>query len=598
MMWAIRLRTAIQTMAPPRAAPDRDELKEVYRASRGTFIATGVFSSIVNILMLTGPLFMLQIYDRVLSSGSVPTLVALIGIVIVLYVYYGYLEYLRARLLVRVGRRVEERLRGRLFDVVTAHALRRTPGVGSQPLNDLATTRQYLSGQGPFAFLDMPWMPFYLLVIYAMHWMLGLAALCAALVIFGLAVISERATRGPVAEATKATIKANQMTDEGRRNAEALYSLGMLGTLRNRWLEVQQVSLDQQTLANDAGGALGAASRVLRLMVQSGILALGAYLAILQEITPGTMIAASIIMSRALAPVEQAVANWQQFLSFRKARERLTNVLRSVPEAAAQMKLPVPAGKLEVENLIVQLPGMDKPLLQGITFTVMPGEGIGVIGPTGAGKSTLARALVGVIAPTRGNVRLDGAALDQREADELGRLIGYLPQDLQLFDGTVAQNISRFDPSPYPEAIIDAAKLANVHDFIMRLPDGYNTPLGENGSRLSTGQRQRVALARALYGNPVLFVLDEPNSALDAEGEAALDSAIRKTIARGAAVVVIAHRPSALASITKMLVLSDGKMAAMGPRDEIMRKVMARNTQQSNVERLPQPPQPPQDGTS
>ena len=598
MMWAIRLRTAIQTMAPPRAAPDRDELKEVYRASRGTFIATGVFSSIVNILMLTGPLFMLQIYDRVLSSGSVPTLVALIGIVIVLYVYYGYLEYLRARLLVRVGRRVEERLRGRLFDVVTAHALRRTPGVGSQPLNDLATTRQYLSGQGPFAFLDMPWMPFYLLVIYAMHWMLGLAALCAALVIFGLAVISERATRGPVAEATKATIKANQMTDEGRRNAEALYSLGMLGTLRNRWLEVQQVSLDQQTLANDAGGALGAASRVLRLMVQSGILALGAYLAILQEITPGTMIAASIIMSRALAPVEQAVANWQQFLSFRKARERLTNVLRSVPEAAAQMKLPVPAGKLEVENLIVQLPGMDKPLLQGITFTVMPGEGIGVIGPTGAGKSTLARALVGVITPTRGNVRLDGAALDQREADELGRLIGYLPQDLQLFDGTVAQNISRFDPSPYPEAIIDAAKLANVHDFIMRLPDGYNTPLGENGSRLSTGQRQRVALARALYGNPVLFVLDEPNSALDAEGEAALDSAIRKTIARGAAVVVIAHRPSALASITKMLVLSDGKMAAMGPRDEIMRKVMARNTQQSNVERLPQPPQPPQDGTS
>lgn len=598
MMWAIRLRTAIQTMAPPRAAPDRDELKEVYRASRGTFIATGVFSSIVNILMLTGPLFMLQIYDRVLSSGSVPTLVALIGIVIVLYVYYGYLEYLRARLLVRVGRRVEERLRGRLFDVVTAHALRRTPGVGSQPLNDLATTRQYLSGQGPFAFLDMPWMPFYLLVIYAMHWMLGLAALCAALVIFGLAVISERATRGPVAEATKATIKANQMTDEGRRNAEALYSLGMLGTLRNRWLEVQQVSLDQQTLANDAGGALGAASRVLRLMVQSGILALGAYLAILQEITPGTMIAASIIMSRALAPVEQAVANWQQFLSFRKARERLTNVLRSVPEAAAQMKLPVPAGKLEVENLIVQLPGMDKPLLQGITFTVMPGEGIGVIGPTGAGKSTLARALVGVITPTRGNVRLDGAALDQREADELGRLIGYLPQDLQLFDGTVAQNISRFDSSPYPEAIIDAAKLANVHDFIMRLPDGYNTPLGENGSRLSTGQRQRVALARALYGNPVLFVLDEPNSALDAEGEAALDFAIRKTIARGAAVVVIAHRPSALASITKMLVLSDGKMAAMGPRDEIMRKVMARNTQQSNVERLPQPPQPPQDGTS
>ena len=579
-------------MANPTNNSGLDEISQVYRASRATLIAAGVFSCLVNLLMLTGPLFMLQVYDRVLASGSVPTLVALIIIVAVLYAYYGFLEFLRARLMVRLGRRVEETLRGRVFDAVTSHALRRTPGVGSQPLNDLATIRQYLSGQGPFAFFDMPWMPFYLAIIFLMHWMLGVASLAAAITIFALAIWSEHATRGPLQEATKSTVKAAIMTDEGRRNAEALYSLGMAGTMRRRWMEVHQTALDHQTIANDAGGMLGASSRVLRLFVQSGILALGAYLAILGEISPGAMIAASIIMSRALAPVEQAVANWQQFLGFRKARERLIQALKIVPRDKTMMKLPEPQGRLNVENLTVMLPGVEKPLLQGLTFNVEPGEGIGVIGPTGAGKSTLARALVGIIPPTRGTVRLDGAALDQRDVDELGGMIGYLPQDVQLFDGTAAQNISRFVPEADSNAIVAAAKLANVHDMIMRLPDGYNTQLGENGARLSTGQRQRVALARALYGEPKLMVLDEPNSALDAEGEAALDFAIRQAMARGAAVVVIAHRPSALAAIPKMMVLSDGKAAALGPRDEIMRKVMARPAaQQSNVERLNPPAQ-------
>jgi PrtD family type I secretion system ABC transporter len=569
-----------------------DDISQVYRASRSTLVAAAVFSALVNILMLTGPLFMLQVYDRVLTSGSVPTLIALIVIVAALYAYYGFLEYLRARLMVRLGRKVEETLRTRVFDAVTMHALRRTPGVGSQPLNDLATIRQYLSGQGPFAFFDMPWMPLYLGIIFLMHWVLGVASLAAAVVIFILAVWSERATRAPLQEATKSTIRAAVMTDEGRRNSEALFSLGMSGTMRDRWVSVQQTALDHQTIANDVGGMMGASSRVLRLFIQSGILALGAYLAILHEITPGAMIAASIIMSRALAPVEQAVANWQQFLAFRKARERLAQALRIVPRDKSLMKLPEPKGRLSVENLTVMLPGVEKPLLQGLTFTVEPGEGIGVIGPTGAGKSTLARALVGITLPTRGHIRLDGATLDQRESDELGRMIGYLPQDVQLFDGTAAQNISRFQPDANPDAVVAAAKLANVHDMIMRLPEGYNTQLGENGARLSTGQRQRVALARALYGEPKLMVLDEPNSALDAEGEAALDFAIRQAMGRGAAVVVIAHRPSALAAIPKMLVLADGKVAAQGPRDEIMRKVMVRpTTPQGNVERLNAPQQ-------
>jgi PrtD family type I secretion system ABC transporter len=438
----------------------------------------------------------------------------------------------------------------------------------------------------------MPWMPFYLGIIFMMHWMLGVASLFAAAAIFILAVWSERATRGPLQEATKHTIKAALMTDESRRNAEALHSLGMAGTMRERWTDVQRIALEHQTIANDASGMLSSISRVLRLFVQSGILGLGAYLAIKHEISSGTMIAASIIMSRALAPVEQAVANWQQFLGFRKARERLSQALKVVSADRKLMRLPEPQGRLAVENLTVMLPGIEKPLLQTISFNVEPGEGIGVIGPTGAGKSTLARALVGIIQPTRGHVRLDGATLDQRESDELGRMIGYLPQDVQLFDGTAAQNISRFQPDANPDAIVAAAKMANVHDFIMRLPDGYNTPLGENGARLSTGQRQRLALARALYGDPKLMVLDEPNSALDAEGEAALDFAIRQAMARGAAVVVIAHRPSALAAIPKMLVLSDGRTAALGPRDEIMRKVMVRpTTQQGNVERIAAPAQ-------
>jgi PrtD family type I secretion system ABC transporter len=555
----------------------RGEIAAVLLASRAAFASTALFSCLVNILMLTGPLFMLQVYDRVLTSGSVPTLVALTGIVIALYAYYGFLEYLRARILVRIGRRVEERLRDRVFDSMAEHALRRTQGIGGQPINDLATIRQFLSGQGPFAFLDMPWVPIYLLVIFLMHWLLGVAAVLAAIVIFILAIWSEKATRGPLAEANAAIVKSSIMTDESRRNSEALHSLGMRGAIRKKWSDTQQLALDHQTAANDVGGSLSAASRVLRLMVQSGILALGAYLALQHEISAGAMIAASIIMGRALAPVEQAVASWQQFLGFRKAIERLGNILASVPAVANRMKLPAPTGKLEVENLIVQMPGTEKPVLHGITFTVEPGKGIGVIGPTGAGKSTLARALVGVMPITRGTVRLDGATHDQRDIDEAGKLIGYLPQDIQLFDGTAAQNIARFDVNADPAKIVHAAQLANVHDLIMRLPQGYDTPLGENGARLSAGQRQRVALARCLFGDPVLFVLDEPNSNLDAEGEAALDRAIRVSMERGASVVVIAHRPSALASIQQILVLSEGRTVALGPRDDILKRVLNRS---------------------
>jgi PrtD family type I secretion system ABC transporter len=560
-----------------------DEVSQVLKASRGAFLSTFIFSGIVNILMLTGSLYMLQVYDRVLTSGSVPTLIALTSIVFILYVYYGFLEYVRSRILVRIGRRAEETLRSRVFNTVAELAMRKQGNAGNQPINDLHTIRQYLGGQGPLAFLDMPWVPVYMFVVFLLHWVLGVASLFAAATILILALLSELRTRKPVQEATIASTKAALMTEEARRNSEAMHALGMRDAMRNRWEKVQQVALDQQTLANDAGGSLSGASRVIRLMVQSGMLGLGAYLAIQGEISPGGIIAGSIIMSRALAPIEQAVATWQQFLGFRKARERLAHVLEMVPADIVPMALPRPNGLLEVDNLTIIAPGTEKPLLQGVTFTVQPGTGLGVIGPTGAGKSTLARALMGLLPLARGSVRLDGATHEQRTNVEFGQLVGYLPQEVQLFDGTVAENISRFSPDLDAEMVVSAAKMANVHELVMRLPNGYDTPLGENASRLSVGQRQRVALARALYGDPVLLIMDEPNSNLDAEGESALVNAIRQSLQRGASVVVIAHRPSALAAIKDIMVLSEGRVAALGPRDEVLKKVMQRPPGQPGI---------------
>ena len=544
------------------------------------------FSWIVNLLMLTGSLFMLQVYDRVIPSSSVPTLIALSLIVLILYIFYGVLDFVRTRILVRIGRRIEETMRARVFDAMAHLALKRNNNAGGQPVQDLSTIRQFLGGQGPLAFMDMPFVPIFLLVCFLLHWVLGVVALVSAAIIFVFAVLTERASRQPLAQANSASVKANAITEEARRNAEALHSLGMKGAIRRNWTKIQHEALDFQTRANDAGARYSMFSKVFRMITQSAMLGAGAWLAIKHEISGGSIIASSIIMGRALAPVEQAVGNWQQFLGFRKAFERLNRVLDVVAPEEQRMTLPDPKGFLDVENLVVMLPGSDKPILQGINFKVEPGQGLGIIGPTGAGKSTLARALVGLIAPTRGSVRLDGATSDQREDDERGRLIGYLPQDTQIFDGTVAQNISRFVEAPDSKKIVEAAQLANIHDFIMRLPQGYDTPLAEGGSRLSAGQRQRVALARALFGDPVLFVMDEPNSNLDADGEIALDRAIRASIKRGAAVIVVAHRPSALYAMDNLLVLTNGQVAAMGTRDEIMRKV---TTPPPQSQLIPQP---------
>jgi PrtD family type I secretion system ABC transporter len=566
-------------MAAAAGQPKEPSKWELLGFGKGTMFSLFVFSCIVNILMLTGSIFMLQVYDRVLGSGSVPTLLALTAIVLVLYGYYGILEYIRGKVMVRVGRRFEESLRNRVFDAMSLLTLRRA-NVGSQPVSDLATVRGYLSSQGPLAFLDMPWVPVYIGIVFMLHFWLGIAGLSAAILIFILALSTEGATRGPLGKASAAQAKASIMTDEARRSSEAMFALGMRDVMRGRWATVQQEALDHQTRASDAGGKLSAASRVLRLIVQSGMLALGAYLAIKGEITPGTIIASSIIMGRGLAPIEQAVGSWQQFIGARKGLERLGKILAQVPAEPQRMQLPKPQGLLEVENLIVMMPNQEKPIIGGLSFKVTPGQGLGIIGPTGAGKSTLARVLTGVIPATRGTVRLDGAAIEHRSIDEYGKVVGYLPQDVQLFDGTVAQNIARFQADAKPEDIMKAAQMANVHDLVMRLPNGYDTPLGENGARLSAGQRQRVALARALYGDPALIIMDEPNSNLDAEGEAALDKGIRIALQRGAAVIVVAHRPSALHAVSHLLVLADGKAAAYGPRDEVLNKVTKQPQQQ------------------
>ncbi len=552
----------------------QNEVGKAFRACRAAFGFTGLFSFFINLLMLTGPLFMLQVYDRVLTSRSIPTLVALTLLVVGLYAFMALLEFVRSRILVRIGRRLDEQLSGRVFDSIISHALRRTPHVGSQPARDLDSMRQFVAGPGPAAFFDAPWTPVYIGVIFLLHAWLGIFAVVGAIILFIFALANELLTRGPTARANQSAISAHTMTEESRRNAESIGAMGMTGAMRRRWLKQHEESLDDNTHASDRAGTITAMSKATRLMLQSGILGFGAYLAVLQEITPGTMIAASIILSRALNPIEQAITQWRAFISARKAHQRLKVVLAEAPEEEPAMQLPEAKGNLSVENVVATAPGLDTPLLQGMNFSVEPGEAVGVLGPSGAGKSTLARAIVGVWPLLRGKVRLDGAALEQWPPEQLGTALGYLPQDAELFSGTVAENISRFAAQPDPELVVKAAQLADVHEMILKLPDGYSTRIGEGGSALSAGQRQRVGLARALYGSPKFVVLDEPNANLDSEGEAAVINAIQSLKSAGAAVMVVAHRPSAISAVDKILFLRDGRQLAFGPRDEILSKIL------------------------
>jgi PrtD family type I secretion system ABC transporter len=557
--------------------PGRSELGDALRSCRNAFIGVGVMSCMINILYLTGSVFMLEVYDRVIPSRSVPTLVGLVILCGVLYVAQGILDMLRSRILGRIGTSLDEALNARVFETVVRLPLivgNRNDGL--QPLRDLDAVRSFLGSMGPGAFFDLPWLPFYLAICFAFHWVIGVTALAGAVVLVMLTLITEFMSRQPARDTLTLGARRNDIAASSRRNAEVLVAMGMSGRLTKRWTDANEKYLSGNQRASDVTGGLGAIAKVMRMMLQSAVLAVGAYLVIYQEATAGIIIAGSILSARALAPVDLAIAHWKGFVAARQSWHRLNRLLETIPAQIQQTLLQNPSKRLSVETVSIVPPGDQRLIVQDVNFVLEAGMGLGVIGPSGSGKSSLVRALVGVWQPVRGKVRLDGAALDQWSSDILGRHVGYLPQDVELFGGTVAQNICRFDPDAKSDGIIAAAKEAGVHDMIIKMRDGYDTQIGEQGGSLSAGQAQRVALARALYGDPFLIVLDEPNSNLDAEGDEALTRAVRGARERGAIVVVVAHRPVGIEAVDQLLVLKDGRMQAFGPKEQVLGQVLQR----------------------
>jgi ATP-binding cassette subfamily C protein len=558
----------------------RSELGEALRACRSAFIGVGIMSCMINLLYLTGSIFMLEIYDRVLPSRSVPTLVGLVILAGGLYIAQGILDLIRGRILARIGTSLDEALSGRVFEtVVRLPLIAGGRNEGLQPLRDLDNIRSFLSSMGPGAFFDLPWLPFYLAICFAFHVLIGLTALAGAIILVTLTILTEFMTRRPAREAMTLAARRNDLATASRRNAEVLVAMGMSGRLTKRWGVANEKYLAGNQRTSDVAGGLGATAKVMRMTLQSAVLAVGAYLVIHQEATAGVIIAGSILSARALAPVDLAIAHWKGFVAARQSWHRLNGLLGSLPAQAAPTRLQAPSKRMSVESVSIVAPGSpgnQRVIVQDVTFVLEAGNGLGVIGPSGSGKSSLVRALVGVWQPVRGKVRLDAAALDQWSSDVLGRHIGYLPQDVELFAGSVAQNICRFDPDAISENIIAAAKEAGVHEMIVKMAEGYDTQVGEQGVALSAGQAQRVALARALYGEPFLIVLDEPNSNLDTEGDEALTRAVRAARERGAIVVVVAHRPIGIEAVDMLLVLKDGRMQAFGPKDQVLGQVLQR----------------------
>lgn len=557
--------------------PARTELGDALRACRGAFLGVGLMSCMINILYLTGSFFMLEVYDRVLPSRSVPTLVGLIILAGGLYVAQGILDLLRGRILVRIGSSLDEALSPRVFQtVVRLPLLAGGHNEGLQPLRDLDNVRSFLSGMGPSALFDLPWLPLYLAICFAFHPMIGVTALVGAVLLVGLTILTEIMTREPAREANGLAARRSGIASASRRNAEVVVAMGMAGRLTQRWREANETYLAGNQRTSDVAGGLGAIAKVMRMILQSAVLGVGAYLVINQEATAGIIIAGSILSARALAPVDLAIAHWKGFVTARQSWHRLNGLLYALPDQAAVTQLQNPSQKLTIEGVSIAPPGDQKITVSDITFALAAGNGLGIIGPSGSGKSSLLRALVGVWKPVRGHVRLDAAALDQWAPDDLGRHIGYLPQDVELFAGSIADNICRFDPDAKDDDIITAARQAGVHDLIVGMREGYDTQVGDHGGVLSAGQAQRIALARALYGDPFLIVLDEPNSNLDTEGDEALTKAVRAARTRGAIVIVVAHRPIGIEGVDMLLVLKDGRMQAFGPKETVLGQVLQR----------------------
>jgi PrtD family type I secretion system ABC transporter len=549
-------------------------IRNALKSCRSAFLFLGLFSGMINILMLTGSFFMLQIYDRVLPSRSVPTLVGLAILATALFVLQGALELIRSRINVRIGEHLDHTLSLRVYDALVRLPLKtRGDGDGMQPLRDLDYVRSFLSGGGPAAFFDLPWLPIYLGICFLFHFWIGVTALVGSVFLIVLTLLTEFRVRGPTREAARLATTRNALAAAGRRNAEVLRAMGMGRRLGDRWSDTNCDYLAANERASDAASGLGGISKIFRTILQSAVLGVGAYLVIHQESTAGIIIASSILTSRALAPVELAIANWKGFTAARQGAQRLQQLLVLLPAEQEPMRLPSPKSLLSIENVAVVPPGGEKLVVLDASFELKSGQGLGIIGPSGSGKSSLARALVGVWQAARGSIRLDRAAIHQWSSEALGQHIGYLPQDVELFDGTIASNIARLDENADPDEIVAAAQAAGVHEMIVSLPAGYDTRIGELGMAISAGQRQRIALARALYGNPFLVVLDEPSSNLDAEGEKALTQAILDVRARGGILIVIAHRPSALAGVDHVLIMGGGRVQSFGNKDEVLRKL-------------------------
>ncbi|MBV0932311.1 type I secretion system permease/ATPase [Marinobacterium weihaiense] len=548
----------------------RTDLEAVLHACRSSFFSVGLFSMFINLLMLVPAFYMLQVYDRVVTSGSVPTLVMLTLVMLLMMGTMGALEWVRSRIMVRASTRIDTLLGSRLYDASFKQALY-SGGMqaNAQPLNDLTGLRQFLTGNGLFAFFDAPWVPIYIGIMFMFHPWFGIVAIISVIILATLAVINEKVTGKMLAEANKENMGATQFTNKNLRNAEVVESMGMLGRIRDRWQEKNRKVLALQGIASDRAGILTSVSKTTRLIVQSLVLGLGAYLAIQQEISPGLMIAGSILLGRALAPIDQMIGVWKQFVSARSQYQRLNEILAQVGEEPDRMSLPAPKGALSAENVMVAPPGTKTPVVKGVSFQVDPGDMVGVIGPSAAGKSTLARAILGIWPTLGGKMRLDGADIFTWKRDELGPHIGYLPQDIELFEGTISENIARFGEVDAQE-VVRAAQMAGVHEMILRLPEGYDTVIGATGGALSGGQRQRIGLARAIYGKPKLIVLDEPNSNLDDQGEAALAVALKNLKETGATVFIITHRASVLSQVEKLMVMRDGALAMFGPRDQVL----------------------------
>ncbi|EFL88197.1 type I secretion system permease/ATPase [Ahrensia sp. R2A130] len=558
---------------------------------RRAFVGAAILSALVNLLMLTGPLFMLQVYDRVLASGSVATLQGLLIIVVAAYLFLGIYDFLRARIMSRAAYRLDAAIGPKAFDIWVKAGIS-GEAAPQRPLNDLATVRAFLSSPAMLGIFDLPWMPFYLAIVWIIHPWLGMLALFGAVVVTILALANQFLTHRHFAKAMTMDGREAMFVEQAHRNGETLVPLGMLGKVGNYWQTMHAAGLKTGQTGSERAEGFAASTKAFRLLLQSCLLGLGGYLALQQEISPGMIVAASIIAGRALAPVDQVIGQWRNVVRSREAHKRLKATMAGIGSGAAPIALPEPKGALTVRSLTKFVPGPanrrgQAPILDDIGFSLDPGDGLGVIGPSASGKTSLARLLMGAWTANAGDVRLDGATLDQWSSDDLGRYLGYLPQNVELLPGSIRDNIARFDPQAEDETVIAAAQMAGVHEMLLGLPDGYGTMVGQGGSNLSGGQTQRIGLARAVYGSPKLVVLDEPNSNLDSEGDEALGRAIVALREQGSTVVVMAHRPSAIAAVNKLMVLNAGRIVDLGEKAEVLRRATRAA-----------PPSPPQSGAN